>query len=64
VDDELDRPKEVSAKVVVYEVTIRPGYELVTDARRDDHVFVGMPEWRRQRVNKKPAGAFSGPARS
>jgi hypothetical protein len=40
------------AKVSIFEVTLRPWGELITDARRDDRIFVGSPEWRR--ANKTP----------
>jgi hypothetical protein len=53
MDIESNQPKEVTsalAKVSIFEVTPRPWGELVTDARRDDRVFVGSPEWRRTRL--------------
>jgi len=54
VDVEPDRHKEAnpaSARVLIFEVTMRPGYELVTDARVDDRVYVGSRQWRRQLDN-------------
>jgi hypothetical protein len=49
-----------SARVCIFEVTLRSGYELVTDARRDDRVFVGMKQWRA--AQKRLAADDRGPA--
>jgi hypothetical protein len=47
VDLEPDQHREITsalANVMIYEVTVRPGYELVTSAAVDDRVFVGSGE--------------------
>jgi hypothetical protein len=40
--------KPASAKVVIFEVTSRRNYELVTSAQADDTVYVGSKKWRQQ----------------
>jgi hypothetical protein len=40
---------QASARVSIFEVTLRPWGELVTDARRDGRVYVGSREWREMR---------------
>jgi hypothetical protein len=41
------------AKVTIYEVTMRLGYELVTSAQVDDRIYVGSREWRQQQSDNK-----------
>jgi hypothetical protein len=41
-----DQSPKASAKVVIHEVIIREGYELMTSAEVDDYPYVGTQAWR------------------
>jgi hypothetical protein len=43
--------KPALARVTIYEVTVRSGYELITSAQVDDHIYVGSRAWREQQLN-------------
>jgi hypothetical protein len=43
----------MQAKVIIHEVIKRRGYELVTDVRADDTIYVGSKAWRQQQKELK-----------